>query len=231
MVEIEGKLQPFRINKQDLTELVSLIIQKQIEFGSSMSGIDITVERFKEKCKNLDAMKTFLNDIYLPRVIKEFSLWIWGKPITGLTIYFYFSHMSATYSIQGARDISQAKSIEDTIVQFFRKHATSRICSWVWGLGLGFALLIITLVDTSLMTSSFSIGNISPYGPLYLLIGICSIALIAYILWSSFTENTPSFSFIHSIIYLDHPHNNAVWILIFTIISGIIISLVSRWFG
>jgi hypothetical protein len=120
------------------------------------------------------------------------------------------SSESASYEIEDAKDTSEARSIEDLIQQFFKKHRVSRLLSpWVPML-LITPLIIGPLVLFTLVWRTYLEGLILPYRPLYLF-GVISLIIFGmYIIWSSRTEEPPEFSFIHSIIYFEKPKSHAL---------------------
>lgn len=224
MVSLNGKIQPFRINKEELIELISQII----DGVEDIETYTIEIERFSEGSSIFDEIIDFLNSIYIPKVIKDFTLWIHARP----TIYLSLNSISSTYSIIDAEDMNQARSIEDVIMTFFRKYGSSRLFSPEVGYLIGSLLFLITLIEIALLGEVFFGNEQLKYIPIHLLIGICSITFILYIVWSSLiTSDTPSFSFNSGIIYLEQPKTNIVWFLAITIIIEIAIGILLSLFN
>jgi hypothetical protein len=165
----------------------------------------------------------------MPKVVKNSNLSIRGE--TGLGVFLHFSPETASYSISHAKNIDQARSVEDTITGFFGKYTTSRIFSPYIGLFLGMILFTVAFIGIYGVALSYYRGNVLAFRPLILSAGICAAALVVYIPWSALTAESPPISFVHSIIYLDRPSSHSMWILVSTILIGIVISVLSNWMG
>lgn len=216
MVSIDGSLRPFRMNIRDFIELMTQLGQK-LEW---LKELEVTAERFSEKCKNIDEMATFLKDIHIPKVVKNFRLLTYSEPV----IHFSFDNNSASYWIRDAADMDQARSIEDLIVAFFKKRSASRVFSPFVAVILGLLLVMLAFSEFGEVAKHLR-GDPIEYLPLQLFMSICSITFLLYIVWSSYTDETPSFSFFHSLIYVQEPRSNAVWILVSSILIEILIAL------
>ena len=229
MVDVEGNLRPFRIDRQNLIDLVLHLNQKLNEVSRPIKSIDITVMRFRKDCTNIAEMIAFLKDIHMPKVAKYLTLWIYGH--TGLKISFYFSSESAKYTISDAKDMNQARSIEDTITEFFKKHTMPRLFSPYVGIILAMSLFLVAFTQVEGVVSSYLRGSVLAYRPFVLLVGICAGVMSVYVAWSVMTAESPPISFVHSVVYLDKPTNNSMWILVSTILVGIVISVISNRIG
>jgi hypothetical protein len=229
VVDVEGNLRPFRIELDDFIHLVSHISAKFNDVSNPIKRIDITVTRFRKNCANVDEMVAFLKGVHMPKVVKDLTLWIRAQ--TDLTVYFHFSSEYARYSIGDAIDMNQAKLLEDTITEFFKKHTTSRLFSPFVGIFLAPILLFVPIIEAVLVTSPLTHGSVLAYRPFVLLTGICAVVLSVYVAWSALTAEPPPISFVHSIVYIDKPPNRAIWILISAILFGVVISAISNWIG
>jgi len=227
MVDIEGNLQPFRIDVHNLIDLVSRINSKLVEISSPIRSIDVTVRRFKNECANIDEMTAILKDIHIPKVSKDVRIWIYGQ--NRLSIYLGFSSFDADYKILYAQDMSQARSIEDIIIEFFKKYSVSPVFSWIGAIVSGTFLFFVALLSIGPVVSSYFQGTALTNRPFFLLIGISASVLVVYILRSVFTPEPPPISFVHSIVYFERRPNHAIRILALTILVGIVVSVISNW--
>jgi hypothetical protein len=227
MVSLEGNIPPFRITRGELFDIIVQIQRKLNSLSSPIDHIKITLGNFTEECKTIEELDTFLKDVFLPKVAKDSQVVISSKIID---LHFRFSGETGKYSIYNARDTSEARSFEDLILTFFKKHRVSRVANLF--LGEMLILMMSFFACFSLLQpviQSFYFGRFLAYRGLYIFSAICLIALIAYIIWSNFTPDTPSFSFYHSLIWIEQPKTNAKWALVSTILVGIVIGYLSSF--
>lgn len=222
MVTLDGKIGPFRIDREDLIELVTALEQKLVILSSSIREISITVENFKENCNNVDEFKTFLHDMFLPKVAKEVTIWIWARP----SVYLSFSDSSARYSINDAKNTGEARSFEDIILTFFKKHRVSRIFTSSTPYILSSPLLIGTILLFAMIIRSFTSGSYLQYRGVLLFGCICIVTFSLYAIWSSTTKETPPASFFHSILYIEQPKSNIPWAFVSSIVGGLLVSII-----
>lgn len=222
MVRVEGKLHPLRITKEDLVKLVTQLDEK-LPIPSMPSNvaviteIDITIGRYSETCNGIDQLAVFLSDIRLPKVTCEFSLQI-SKLRYRVHIFFFSS--TATYTVDGAKDVAEARSIEDIVIQFQKRHGAPRILGGVSGFGVGIGLVI--LFELALGLSVRGGWSASTQRVLFVT-DLCLIASLAYIVWSYFTDEPPPSSFHHAILYMEkEPKNNIFWVLVSTILVAVV---------
>ena len=205
------------MNREDFVDLV-LQLDRKLATPDTPCAFDITLERFSEDCADVGRLISFLKDIYLPRVVREFTLWISSSGYPRLCLH--GDSMMARYSIYNASDTTEASSIKDVIVEFRKKHGTSRLLTWTVGLFLGVGLLFLAMVEFATLAMLLT----GPYRSLNFIIALCSITFLAYMTWSFFTNDPPAFSFRHTLLYMGkEPRQNVVWVLVSTILIEIVV--------
>ena len=215
---------PFRITKEEFIELVGQLDERLSDpsHADAEKDIYVQVDQFSEDCQTVEQLNVFLRDIRLPKVVRGFSLTMW---VSNYQLHLTCCHAWADYSIRGAKDAAEARSIEDVLVQFRNRHGVSRLMSAGWGFLLGMVGFVVIYFD-------FTLGFVMrPEGRVFeFLIGLCGVASLAYIVWSYYTRNNPSLSFRHSLLYMDkEPGNSALWILISTVVIGIVVAVLSSF--
>lgn len=224
MAGLKGKLNPFRITRDEFVDLVERIEQK-IDIDSISADID----RFSVDSPNAKTFKVFLKDLRLPGALSNISFFIHGTP----TIYFYCSKDSASYSISGADTLDQATLIEDIIQAFFTKHRIYGIFSpdrW-WPIFIIFllgAFLELFLSVCTLLGIALKVQVIYP--GLHLFSGLLFLTLLGFIIWSYNTSNPPYYSFVHSVLYIDRKEkSNALISLVSVIIVDLTVSIILQF--
>jgi hypothetical protein len=224
VVKITGSIRPFRILRTDLVQLATSLHEKMMTLTSAnpVSAFDIKLERFSTKCNSIVELERFLADVHLPRVIHSMDFWIWENEYC---VNIDCDFAGADYVVDGAKDISEAKSIEELIIEFRRKHKASPILSlWPGYLictiaGLGFLILSVRIPMSS-----------SPVYHVFLVGAICTLSLLGYFVWASFTNETPPLSFRHFLLYMDsEPKNNVFWVLVSGILTAIVATLLTSF--
>ena len=234
MVRLEGKLGPFRMNREDFIELVSQLVPKLSPGDDPKYDVDVTLGRFSETFHSIDQLASFFRDVHLPRVARSFSLGMselrGSSSSPSHNFYLNCDAMDAKYWIRGTSNVAEARSIEDVLVEFRNRHRTSRLFSWLSVFLLGYPLGFLLFLELALLSvRSWSRGLLG-YGPVDILVIICSTAFLLYTLWSMTTSDPPSFCFRHSLLFIGkEPGNNAVWALVSAIVVGIIVAVISSF--
>jgi hypothetical protein len=223
MVTLDGKIPPFRITRNELLELVTQIERKIETESDRIRYFDVALGNFSQTCKDIDELRDFLKDIYLPKVVKEGSLYIFGEKIS---IGFFFGESRASYRIIDAENTSQARSFEDLISTLFRKHRASIIFDQNTMLLMFSPIVLALFLTVYPIAHSVFVGSTLQYRGVYLFGAICTVVFLSYLIWSSYTSDTPSFSFFHSIIWIEEPKTNVTWALISSILVGVLISFI-----
>jgi hypothetical protein len=229
MVSLEGNLGPFRIAKDEFIDFIEQVETRlsTFETPSRELVIEISLERISERCQSLDEVTTFLGDMHLPRVVRDFRLRMsHGKCRFVLSCDPY----EAAYRIEGAKNVDEARSIQDLVIEFRKKHRASPLLSAIRGLMIMmimlFALFMLWAAPSSLSPLK---GNIVAERIL-LVATICVLAFVAYSIWAYLTSDTPSLSFHHSILYIGKEPKNSVFLtLASTILVAIIGTLVASF--
>jgi hypothetical protein len=139
--------------------------------------------------------------------------------------------MAASYSIGYAKDTAEARSIEDVIVEFRKKHAAPRFFTWLVGyfVALGIFLMICALLLWIFLPPRFVSMPLLPVvaqRSLQIIVALCSTTFLAYLIWSYFTSEPPPFSFRYVLLYMDkEPRQKTVWVLASTIAIEIIVAV------
>jgi hypothetical protein len=224
LVSLEGNIPPFRITRGELFDIIVQIQRKLNSLSSPVDYFKITLGNFTEKCQTIEAVDTFLKDVFLPKVAKNSEVIIDSKIID---VHFLFSGEYGKFSIYNARDTGEARSFEDLILTFFKKHSVSRLANLFGEMLVGFTSFFACILLLKSVVQSFYFGQFLAFRELYIFSSICLIALLAYIFWTTYTSDTPSFSFYHSLVWVEQPKTNAKWALVFTILVGVLIGYLS----
>lgn len=234
MVRIKGRLGPFRITRDQFIELVTQLDRKMSAHTKQAKEITVTLDRFSEACSSIKDFAAFLRDIQLPTVVRQISLSL-SSGNYYLTLLCDTGY--AEYSIDGAADVTGARSIETILLDFRNSHGAPRFMNSFWAYFIAILLGVIGTFDLELLL----LGHlIVPAWPLTLggrvvivSIGVCVLTLLGYIVWSFVAKEPPPFSFYHSLLYMrKEPKNSSFWILVFTLVveavMGSITSLLLR---
>lgn len=184
--------------------MVNQLEQELADLSIPIERITVTLEDFSQECKNVAEFGDFLKDLFLPKVVKDGSIYIYANTILNLI----FGGNYSKYYIRNAKDTSQARSLGDMILTFFKKHRVSLIFNSMtpWLLS---SPLVIGLAATVLpIVLSIYRGTVLPFRGVFVFGAICIVILIAYIIWSQYTTETPSASFFHCIIWLEKSKSN-----------------------
>lgn len=160
--------------------------------------IHLDIERFSVEKSTIQDVEQFLRDMRLPSVVTSMGIGIYGTP----TINMLFEEEYASYDIRRASDMDEARQIEDQITSFFEKHKTFRFASFFPALAIGVILGAIGSFEILFYAKYLMLQRTLPYSSLHLFVGLVCFTFIVYMLWSSLTPETPSFSFVHSIMFM-----------------------------
>lgn len=219
MVSVDGNIKPFRIGKADLIQLASNLLG----VVKNLHTMKITVGRYSESMQNVSSLTTFLDDPHLPKVTKDLTLWIHASP----TVHLYFGFDISRYVIGNARDMSEAKQIEDIVLTFFDRHQVSRICSPWFALMFAAALGLASVLESANVARYLIFGTELPYFPfaIHFVILLFSVTFFMYIVWSFVTSNTPRFSFYNVLFYTVEPRSSSTWALAVAIVVEIAVGI------
>ena len=218
MVSLEGNIPPFRMTEGELFNVVVQINKKLDALSSPLKYIDISLGNYSETCGNISELDSFMNDVYLPKVVKNADLVIYSET---LHFQFIFAGEYAKYYIRDAKDTSEARSFEDLILTAFKKHTVSRISNLFGEMLLVSASFLACFFILIPVVKSFYFGEFLAFREFYIFSAICLIAFVIYAIWTNYTPDTPSFSFYHSLIWIEQPKTNTKWALVLTILVGI----------
>jgi hypothetical protein len=224
VVDINGKLRPFRIAKEDLTKLAAQLDQKLSDPSrpTFRPHINVSIGRFSEDCESIEQLTAFLSEIHLPKVAWEFSFTISNL---GRRVHVYCWSAGASYTVYGTESVEEARSIEDLIVQFQKRHGAPRFLGGLSGFVMGLGLIIGLEIALSL---SIQHGLSLPIQRMLLATDLCIIASLGYIAWSYTTDEPPTISFRHAILYMEkEPQNSVFWAFVFALLIAVIGAVIS----
>jgi hypothetical protein len=201
----------------------------------------VTLDNLLKYCRDLVELETSLKEIGR-KVVREFELIVYCAPHLGAdSRYFEFVTVRcgssyARYSISNAPNVRDANALEGAIAGFRDRHSASLLFRWWVGYSLCSALLLMFFIEALLLAvcwsglgcPSFLPSNFwEGYRPLHFVFWASSICIIAYVIWSYFTDDAPSLSFRHAILYVDkEPKNNVFWVLLGSIMIAILSAVI-----